>query len=163
MKVGKATEKEVDTLFNLLSALETISNGEMPEEENEEMDIGWSDLQIALDAGEDEHVSDKDNYFIRQALKHLLGIYSECDLMRAAANLLVFLDPSNNIVDHEKSTLELNPIIIKGLSDTARLDWLYENGISKVSKEIILGKSVDHSNFRERIDEKMAQEKKQAV
>lgn len=40
-------------------------------------------------------------------------------------------------------------------SDTDRLNWLFSNGISKFSKEILFGTIVNESNFRDEIDKLM--------
>ncbi len=41
------------------------------------------------------------------------------------------------------------------ISDTDRLNWLFSNGISKFSKEILFGTIVNESNFRDEIDKIM--------
>lgn len=41
------------------------------------------------------------------------------------------------------------------ISDTDRLNWLFSNGISKFSKEILFGTIVNDSNFRDEIDKLM--------
>ena len=49
-------------------------------------------------------------------------------------NLSALLEPKNEVVDPESSTLDLHPNILKSLADTKRLDWLAdpENTIGKV-------------------------------
>lgn len=103
MKVAKATEDDQNAIYNILCALESISNGEMPGIEDDE-GIGQYRLHEALDAGESEYVSDKINYFVRRAIKHLLNVYSSAHPMRAAVNLSALLDNQNEIVDPDNST-----------------------------------------------------------
>ena len=70
MKVRKATNQDVDAIFNIIGLLDVVRDGEMPNE-NEESDpqenIGKLALLEALDATEEEYVSKKVNHFIRQA------------------------------------------------------------------------------------------------
>lgn len=128
MKVAKATPEDVNAIFDILQALDAISEGEMPGDDNEEINIGLFDLLDALDAGAETYVSDNVNYFIRQALKYLLNIQSFSSPTRAAWNLSAFLNPENEIVDPESSTLKMHPKIEQGLTDTDRLNWIIANG-----------------------------------
>lgn len=154
MKIAKATEADINAIYDILGALESIPDGEMPGGEDDE-GVGQNKLYEALDAGKDESVSDEINYFIRKALKYLLNVYWSAHLMRAAGNLSTLLDPENEIVDPDNNTLELHPNIIQGLADTKRLDWLLSNGMSKFSKEILFGTIVNDSNLRDEIDKLM--------
>lgn len=154
MKIAKATEADINAIYGILGALESIQDGEMPGGEDDE-GVGQNKLYEALDAGKDEYVSDQINYFIRKALKYLLNVYCSAHPMRAVGNLSAFLDHENEIVDPDNNTLELHPNIIQGLADTKRLDWLFSNGISKFSKEILFGTIVNESNFRDEIDKIM--------
>lgn len=155
MKVSKATNQDVDAIFDIIGLLDIVRDGEMPNE-NEESDpkenIGEWALLAALDATEEEYVSNKVNYFIRQALKRLLSIHSSAYLMRAAMNLSCFLEPSNEIIDPENDVLELHPKIHQAILDSGRLEWFFEHGTSKSAKELALGKDVNFENFREKID-----------
>lgn len=151
MKVAKATEDDQNAIYNILCALESISNGEMPGIEDDE-GIGQYRLHEALDAGESEYVSDKINYFVRRAIKHLLNVYSSAHPMRAAVNLSALLDNQNEIVDPDNSTLEIHPKIEQGLADTKRLNWLLSNGMDKLSKDVMFGSNTDSSNYRAQID-----------
>nr|DAU87868.1 MAG TPA: hypothetical protein [Caudoviricetes sp.] len=155
MKVSKATNQDVDAIFDIIGLLDIARDGEMPNE-NEESDpkenIGEWALLAALDATEEEYVSNKVNHFIRQALKRLLSIHSSAYLMRAAMNLSCFLEPSNEIIDPENDVLELHPKIHQAILDSERLEWFFEHGTSKSAKELALGKDVNFENFREKID-----------
>ena len=151
MKVSKATNQDVDAIFDIIGLLDIVRDGEMPNE-NEESDpkenIGKWALLEALDATEEEYVSNKVNHFIRQALKRLLSIHSSAYPMRAAC----FLEPSNEIIDPENNVLELHPKIHQAILDSERLEWFFEHGTSKSAKELALGKDVNFENFREKID-----------
>lgn len=155
MKVSKATNQDVDAIFDIIGLLDIVRDGEMPNE-NEESDpkenIGKWALLEALDATEEEYVSNKVNHFIRQALKRLLSIHSSAYPMRAAMNLSCFLEPSNEIIDPENNVLELHPKIHQAILDSERLEWFFEHGTSKSAKELVLGKDVNFENFREKID-----------
>ena len=134
MKVARAKEEDVDVIYDLLGALGRIKDGESFEEDEESEGIGWCELQDALDAGEDGYVPDRVNHYIRQAMKYLLDTCHLGNGMRAAMNLSALLEPKNEVVDPESSTLDLHPNILKSLADTKRLDWLAdpENTIGKV-------------------------------
>lgn len=130
MKVARTTEKDINILFDLLNALDAIKSGHMPEENEDCLikQISKYSLEESFDKDVEEYVSYECNYFIRQALKHLLNIYESGYLMLAAMNLTAFLNPENEIVDMNDSTLELHPKIKQGLEDTERLDWIIKNG-----------------------------------
>nr|DAO76388.1 MAG TPA: hypothetical protein [Bacteriophage sp.] len=162
MKVTKATKQDVDAIFDIISLLDAVQDGEIPNE-NEESDpqesIGTCALFEALDATEEEYVSNKVNHFIRQALKRLISIHSSAYPMLAAMNLSCFLEPSNEIIDPENDTLEFHPKIHQAMLDSERLEWFFKYGTSKSTKEFALGKDVNFENFREKIDAAMEIEK----
>ena len=76
----------------------------------------------------------------------------------------IFDDDGNCYIDWEDCESQDYPYFLcvelpeKNLpefSDTDRLNWLFSNGISKFSKEILFGTIVNESNFRDEIDKIM--------
>lgn len=139
MKIARATKKDVDAIFDLLNALDTIKSGIMPDEHesSEVREVSEYDLDMALENGIQDYVSDECNYFIRQALSYLIDIHESAYTMRAAMNLAVLLDPKNEIIDAENSILEPHPKITTGLEDTTRLNWLEKQMLNDSGKEIV--------------------------
>lgn len=115
MRIHRATQQEAHQLSRFLFMIEYIKENaaipNMEDEENEELllQISGAELFEGLSANKDDFVSEKTNYFIRQALKQIFDEYETSHHLRTSMNLEALLDPDNQVVDLEKSYLDFHP------------------------------------------------------
>ena len=101
MKVAKASKADLDMVFDLAGALDSLTQRwapTMPE-------------AIELTDNEDDHedFDRDDDAQCGRALRHLLDIVERGSIFRAAMNLAVVLDPENKCVDPDADTIEHHP------------------------------------------------------
>lgn len=98
------------------------------------------------------HIGDRVNIFDQYGST---GVVTDVCITSEGKEILIiwgsypdeFGEIENCFNDYEVHEVELIPH-----PDTERLNWLFTNGMSKVSKEVVFGKNVNHSNFRSKID-----------
>ncbi len=115
MKVAKASKADLDMVFDLAGALDSLTQRwapTMPE-------------AIELTDNEDDHedFDCNDDAQCGRALRHLLDIVERGSIFRAAMNLAVVLDPKNKCVDPDADTIEHHPDLVKNAADAARWQW----------------------------------------
>ena len=101
MKVCKTTDKEIDSLFNILNEVEWLSD-ELKRVELE--DVDYEDFEIF---GKHIRTGDAET-MLKDLVDHLAGIHFQ----RILTNLQVLLD---NCADPDQRTVEFNPNIKQGL------------------------------------------------
>lgn len=101
MKMGKASQEEVDAAMRLANVLEGVAKGEYPSAFDKD--------------GEWINNEDEPNFFDENDPEHLRAFYDRTmacltgGLFRVVGGMLVLLDPTNEVVDPDKSYLDLHP------------------------------------------------------
>ncbi len=93
MKMDKATDDDMAVALDVCSALEALAQGYLPNSMAPGEDVVSYDAKL--------HAAD--------VVEHLLDLAQPGSLFRVAFGMTVLLDPRNEIVDPEKSSLESHP------------------------------------------------------
>lgn len=112
MNISKPTETDINKAFELLNALDLLSEGFNPFIKIEDED----ELQTYSTWLKHEDKED--------ALDSIINLYDNCNIQFLLTALSALISHENGIINQESRILEINPEIKKSEKDSKRLDWL---------------------------------------
>lgn len=148
MKMAKASKADMEMALQLCSALEAVDRRFFPE------GCAGVDDPEDFDIDDDEHCG--------RILRYIHGLMQAGSIIRVIWGMYVVMDPSNEIVDPDATTLELHPSIVQDQLDAKRYRslrrgqaWSVINGIGDVLRGEDLDAAID---AREALDTQLRAE-----